>query len=291
VPPSSWRRDVSQDVVPLVISDAIRDPDTGEYQFPDPDRDNAPIVQIQHQLAAHSGVPLEEILKEQEERLPQGTPQNPPRAQPQAKTDPALPALDEDQLELLTFLSNHPDLPVNAVYKQAGIAAARVSKVRDALKEMGLLVELDVRTGRSGAGRPTKFMIPTFHAFALLGKDPPAGRGGEIHRAIQHTVTTGAIAKGYTTKTEYPLPTGAIVDVHLEKGGEKIAVEIAVLSHPHREVAHVKACLQASYDKIIGIFVSDDLLARTQAAIGEELSPSDATKVRLLPISLLPLVE
>jgi hypothetical protein len=289
---------VSKEVISLSIGDALRDSETGQYQFPDPDQDAALIAQMQQELAARSGIPLTDILKEQEARLNSDTSQNPQRthtvpdgrhpAQHKRKSDPSLPTLNEDQLELLTFLIDNPDSPVNVVYKEVGIRAATVTQIRNELLAHGLLVDLEVRTGRSGAGRPTKFLLPTVRAFELLGKDPPTGRGGMLHRAIQHAVQAGAIAKGYSTNVEYPLRSGAIVDVHLEKGGgEKIAVEIAVMSHPSREMAHFRQCLSAGYDKVFGLFVDEHLRARTQDAIGKEFSVDDAAKVRLLPLSHL----
>ena len=111
------------------------------------------------------------------------------------KTDPSLPTFDEDQVELLTFLIAHPDSPVNVVYEEVGVGAAKISQIRQELKTVGLLADLEVRTGRIGAGRPTEFMIPTVQAFELLGKEPPSGRGGIIHRHIQHAVAAGALAK------------------------------------------------------------------------------------------------
>lgn len=84
------------------------------------------------------------------------------------------------------------------------------------------------------------------------------------------------------------LDTGAIVDVHLEKTGEKIAVEIAVLSTPEREIAHIRNCLAVGYDQVFTIFADEKLLERTAQLLGESLSEDVAGKVRLLPMSQLP---
>jgi hypothetical protein len=97
----------------------------------------------------------------------------------------------------------------------APLTNIQVTKIRESLKQQGLLVELEVRTAGTSAGRPTKFVIPTLRVFELLGIEPPAGRGGVIHRHLQHMITEGATAKGYTTHCEKELGTGAIVDVHL----------------------------------------------------------------------------
>jgi hypothetical protein len=59
----------------------------------------------------------------------------------------------------------------------------------------------------------------------------------------------GAAANGFTAKSEYDLGNDGIVDIHLEKGDVRIAVEIAVASRPQREIAHIKNCLAVGYDR------------------------------------------
>jgi hypothetical protein len=95
------------------------------------------------------------------------------------------------------------------------------------------------------------FFTPTFKALELLGIDPPPGRGGAVHRYLQHVIEEGATAKGYTAKVEYDLGNGGFVDVDLKKDGVRIAVEIAVVSKPLRELAHIKHSLEVGYDKVI----------------------------------------
>jgi hypothetical protein len=93
---------------------------------------------------------------------------------------------------LLTLLIEHPAMPVAGVYKTLGLRPATVTKIRERLTEQGLLQELTLRSTSATGGRPTKYLIPTMQAFALLGKEPPAGRGGIIHRHAQQLVKIGA---------------------------------------------------------------------------------------------------
>jgi hypothetical protein len=285
----------------------------GEYIFPDPEQDAALITEVQQGLAARSGIPIAEILREQEERLTDGIIPTPRKTQPAGELDgrqpsdlsengsrpdpaqpkprntketPSRPTLDEDHMKLLTYLMEHPDSPVNVVYKEVGVRAAKIRQIREELTVAGLLADLEVRTGRITAGRPTKFLIPTFSAFALLKKDPPSGRGGVIHRAIQHAVSEGALARGFTTKVEYPLQSGAIVDVHLENGRQRIAVEIAVISKPSRELAHMRQCLNAGYDKVFTVFADPQLLEKTNESLAE-FSTEERAKIQLIPVSKL----
>jgi hypothetical protein len=161
------------------------------------------------------------------------------------------------------------------------------NEIRDILKGQGLIEELEVRTGKTGAGRTAKFVIPTLAALELLGKEAPAGRGGAIHRHIQHLVQEGAAAKGFTAKCEYDLGNGGIVDVHLENEEVRIAVEIAVASKPQREIAHIKHCLAVGYDKVFDVFVGQRLLERTQEALDGQFSDEERGRIQLLHLSKL----
>jgi hypothetical protein len=227
--------------------------------------------------------PAKDVAQEPIQRPPQIATPPPPDKTTGSQTP--TPQLDEEQRAFLGYIIAHPDTPISAVYKAVEVSVWKGEKLRDALKEQGLLQEVAV--SREGAGRPTKFFIPTFQAFALLGVEPPTGRGGAVHRYIQHLVAAGARAKGYSIQVEKELGSGAIADVHLERDGVKIACEIAVVSTPGRELAHIKHCLRASYDLVFAIFADETLLERTQELIHQGFSGEERSKVRLLPVSKL----
>jgi hypothetical protein len=171
------------------------------------------------------------------------------------------------------------------VYKGVGLSVRKGNDTRDNLKAQGLIAELAVST--TDAGRPMKFFIPTLKAFELLGTAPPTGRGGAVHRYIQQLVGEGATAKGYSAQVEKDLGNGGIVDVHLERDGVRIACEIAVVSKPQREIAHIKNCLAVGYEQVFAIFVDEYLMARTQEALSSALSAEELGKVRLVPLGKL----
>jgi hypothetical protein len=172
-------------------------------------------------------------------------------APPEATPKEVKPQLDEQQQAFLEFLIANPDTPSTAVYKGLHVGVWKGNQISDSLKAQGLIAEIETRLGR--AGRRTIFFIPTFKALELLGKEPPPGRGGVVHRHIQHLVQERATAKGYTAQCEKDLGNGGIVDVHLENGQLRIAVEIAVASKPSRELAHIRYCLAAGYDRVFDV--------------------------------------
>jgi hypothetical protein len=249
-------------------------------------------------------MPVTDILKEQETRLIQDTTQKSPqktqtlpdggdREQQKLNTDPTLPALAEDSLPdeaqrlFLSFLVDHPDTPISSVYKALGLSGRKGNEIRECLNSQGFIQELEVRTTGTGAGRPMKFVIPTLQALEFLEKDPPSGRGGVIHRHMQHMVADGATAKGYSATCEKALGTGGIVDVHLEKGAQRIAVEIAIASTLERESTHISNCLAAGYDSVYALFADENLLERIEKVLQDTYAEDAVRKVRLLPLSKL----
>jgi DNA-binding Lrp family transcriptional regulator len=194
------------------------------------------------------------------------------------------PQLDEQQQAFLDFIIANPETPSSALSKALQVSVWKVNQLRDRLKEAGYIAEIETRLGR--AGRRTIFYIPTFAALELLGKEPPVGRGGTIHRHIQRLIVDGATANGFTAKVEHDLGNGGIVDVHLEKGDYRIAVEIAVASKPQREIAHIKNCLAVAYDRVFDVFADERLLERTQEALAG-FSDEEREKIQLLHLSKL----
>jgi hypothetical protein len=291
---------VSDSVSKMNISKVTSDPDTGESLFPD----ETQIRQLKSQLANRSGIPVATIRAEQEARLTQGIhqqgtakalPEVPVAAAkselPPGKTTPPPPRsaplqLDAEQQAFLRFIIDHyPDTPVSAVYKALSLSWYKGNELREHLSSHGYLSEIETRLGQGR--RPMKFFLPTLQAFELLGVDPPTGRGGSIHRYIQQLVVQGAEAKGYTTSVEKDIGNGGIVDVHVERGEYRIAVEIAVYSTVERELAHIRHALSAGYDTVYGVFLDEHLLARTQEALATALTEEEAEKVRLVPVSKL----
>jgi hypothetical protein len=77
------------------------------------------------------------------------------------------------------------------------------------------------------------------------------------YRLFKHPlIETGATANGFTAQCEYELGNGGIVDVHLEQGEYRVAVEIAIASRPRRELAHINNALAVRSGSRFSFFVS-----------------------------------
>jgi hypothetical protein len=77
------------------------------------------------------------------------------------------------------------------------------------------------------------------------------------------------------------------VDVHLEKGDYRVAVEIAIASRPSREIAHIKNCLAAGYDRVFDVFADGKMRQKTQEALAGGFSEAEQAKVQLIHLSKL----
>jgi hypothetical protein len=97
----------------------------------------------------------------------------------------------------------------------------------------------------------------------------------------------GAAANRFTAKCEYDIGNGGIVDVHLERGDIRIAVEIAVASRPSREIAHIKNCLAVGYDRVFDVFADDKMRQKTQDALMGGFSEAEREKVQFIHLSKL----
>jgi len=190
--------------------------------------------------------------------------------------------IETKEREFLKFIAENPDKSVTEVYKALGLSIWKGNQIRDFLKERGFIEEIETRLGKKR--RLAKFFIPTFKAFKILGKETPQGRGGPLHRHIQNLIKEKAISKGYLVKCEHQLSNGGILDLHLEKEGKKIAIEIIVTPKIQRASDHIKEYLAEDYDEIFCFFLDEDSLEKMRL---ENLSEQQIGKVKILPLKEL----
>jgi hypothetical protein len=193
-------------------------------------------------------------------------------------------SLTDEERAFLKYIIDNSEMPVTHVYAALHLSSWKGDQIRDALKTQGLIFEQVTRLGQKG--RPATICIGTDKARLLLGKERPKGRGGEHHVGIQEMVETYGLAKGFQvmSATEKLLDNGHWVDVHLENQHEKVAVEVAVKSKPQRELAHIRNCLDAGYNRIFCLFVDEHMLTRTRDLLPTTFTGDELRKVMLLPV-------
>ena len=202
-------------------------------------------------------------------------------------TAPAASAseLTEDELAFLTLVATSPGQTISQLYDGFGASVWKASKLRDALVERGYLVLIETRLGQGR--RVAKFLIPTSKTVELVSATMPAGRGGPIHRHVQQLIAGEAMSKGYQATVEWQLADGGIVDVHLAREAEMVAVEVAISSRVGRELEHIAACLRTGYGRIICLVASDALRAAIARDLPRSFTADECQRVTLAPLSHL----
>ena len=102
-----------------------------------------------------------------------------------------------------------------------------------------LIIQHSFHSGRKGG--KSVLLEPSAAAFAAFKVPPMYEKPGFLHRYIQHQVKESMTAQGYKATLEKSVK-GKNVDVVLERGNEKIAVEIAVTDR--HEVVNVRKDLE-----------------------------------------------
>ena len=103
------------------------------------------------------------------------------------------------------------------------------------------------------------------------------------HQKLQSLVKKVAEGFGYLAIIEEPIDKGqGKVDVGLEKGEEKIAVEISVTTSPDHELGNISKCLTAGYSKVVVISEKPEHLKKIQSLAMENLGSEEYKRVSFL---------
>ena len=111
---------------------------------------------------------------------------------------------------------------------------------------------------------------------------PPTdlGRGGEQHKAIQKRIREAAQRLGYLVTAEKAvLDRSGSVDLALESGTRRIAVEITVTTTVDHELGNVFKCLKADFESVAVISPSEAKLAQIREAVVAALGPLLSARV------------
>jgi hypothetical protein len=192
--------------------------------------------------------------------------------------------LSPEERRFLEFLAGNLGMPKSEVYQALELSVRKGEEIRESLKEKGLIEEVEIKLTKRG--RPAKLLIPNASGMEAIGLRLE-GRGGPIHKALQRMILEEAKALGYRAECEYGLPNGGIVDVHLERGNERVAIEICVSDPIDNEIEHILNCLDAGYSKVYSVFLDEGIIEKAQAKLKERLQDKENVqgKVFIVPLS------
>lgn len=108
-------------------------------------------------------------------------------------------------------------------------------------------------------------------------------RNTQEHRYMQAFIKTMAEQHGYRAFTEVPTSDGkGQVDVVLERGDERIAVEVSVSTGADWEMGNIRKCLSENFNKIVVCSSDKKKLQLIQQKIEPSLTPAEQSRVVLI---------
>jgi hypothetical protein len=111
----------------------------------------------------------------------------------------------------------------------------------------------------------------------------PLGRGGREHKYLQSLVKRLAEDRGWRAVVEQPVLAGAgSVDVSLERGDRRIAVEIAVTTEVEHEINNIQKCFAGGFHLVVCLSSEPKTLRRVQERATTTLEASTRERIRFL---------
>jgi hypothetical protein len=126
----------------------------------------------------------------------------------------------------------------------------------------------------------------------VVSDSEPTVKSNEVvreHRYLQAYIKNLAETHGYRAAIEVPTPDGAgQVDVLLERGEERIAIEISVTTSAAWELHNVKKCLAAGYGRVVVCADNQSKRKRIQEKISSELPQREQDRVTVMGTADIP---
>ncbi|GAB3910065.1 type IV secretory system conjugative DNA transfer family protein [Mucilaginibacter boryungensis] len=103
------------------------------------------------------------------------------------------------------------------------------------------------------------------------------------HRYLQNAIKAMAEQHGYRASIEVPTVDGkGLVDVVLEKGGERIAVEVSVTTTAEWEIHNIQKCLREGFSKVVVCSNSLSKLQAIRRKMQESVSAGISTHISII---------
>lgn len=190
--------------------------------------------------------------------------------------------LSEDESHVLEFISQNPGMFVTSVYKSLKLSGYKGDRIKESLIEKGVIIQEETRQG--SGGRLAKVLKATDKGVSALKAVPPSqikGKGGDLHKHLQASLKEQAEILGWKAVIEKRIP-GSLeaVDIELQKGDLKVAVEISSTTKPIQEIRNIRKCLEAGYEYIVCVSPEDKRLANLKTQSGKAFTFRERERFR-----------
>lgn len=172
--------------------------------------------------------------------------------------------------------------------REMNFPQAKGNRIRQELKDAGLLEEHQVRTGRRGG--TIKIAIPSNAGYEYLdrrkiGYTPLRGNGSIQHKFWQHKIAEWLRKKGWRAEIEMNLgnkqvDVGCVMPGLIER---RVAYEVVWDDDLDKEVSNLVKNLEDSWEHVVFCVLDDETSRALVQKLGESVSESDDRfEVRLL---------
>jgi hypothetical protein len=205
---------------------------------------------------------------------------HPTTSSPTIPTSPPMMNLSVDEKKLLEFLFKTPEpLPFTKLAKEMNISTRQLYKLVGSLSQRDLVAETEINL--TAKTRKSKVIILTASGITTLGHSSSVGKGGAIHQYFQRLVKDYAQKQGYTVEIEKHLGNQEAVDLSLEDGNEKVAVEISITTDASNEIANIKKCLKAKYNRIYVLCSKQTTRDNLEKLVEQDYQVSEKAKIKI----------
>lgn len=189
----------------------------------------------------------------------------PPEHKPEKTT--GLESLDEMERALFQDILDHPLDGVVRRYHRMGVSRRRGNHAKANLVAKGMVHTVDVPTK---TGKVVLLEVEPTLKEQLRKKGvafPGYREGGAIHAYWKAELQKALVQRGWTVELERPIGKGQAVDIHAEKAGAKIAVEVETSG---RGVDNVMKLLPLNYAWVMTFHVTEESKDHTRQGLREQ---------------------
>lgn len=195
-------------------------------------------------------------------------------------TSPPMINLPPDEKKLLEFLFKNPKpLPFTKLANEMNISTRQLYKLAGSLSQKDLVTETEINL--TAKTRKSRIIILTSNGITTLGHSSPVGKGGETHKYFQRLIKDFAEKQGYTVDIEKHLGNQETVDLNLEDGDEKVAVEISITTDAANEIANIQKCLKAKYNRIYVLCSKQATLDNLKKLVEQNYQVKEKAKIKI----------
>lgn len=188
--------------------------------------------------------------------------------------------LPKEEKDLLEFLYQKPEpLPFTRLAKEMNISTRQLYKLVNSLSKKDLVTETEINL--AAKTRKSKVIILTANGITTLGYCTRSGKGGSVHQYFQRLIEDFARKQGYAVEIEKHLGNQQAVDLSLEKGAKKVAVEISITTDAANEFANIQKCFTAQYDRVFVLCSKQTTVDNLKKLVEQNYQAQEKDKINI----------